>query len=51
MSGMDFSRLLDEHKCKGCVWGKWTEVKYVCLFPGCLRSLWRSDRIKREDEE
>lgn len=28
-----------EHKYNGCVWGRWTEINFVCLLPSCLKGL------------
>lgn len=39
----DLERMKQEriknHKCKKCVWGKWTETKYKCALPRCMKKL------------
>ena len=30
---------IENHKCRKCVWGKWTETSYKCALPSCIRGL------------
>lgn len=27
----------NRHKCFGCIWGKWTGIKFFCLWPECKK--------------
>lgn len=28
---------IENHKCKKCVWGRFTEISYVRMLPRCLK--------------
>ena len=32
-------RRIKEHKCNGCVWGRWSGKSYVCILPRCMKKL------------